>query len=818
MREINKNHKAAKYIIALCLYIILAFIIYKDIFAKIYIDPTGDSYYSFYSWNTFFRACIGKGIFPFWNPLVLCGHPYHLESVSNFSLANILLLFFNVNSAWNIKLFLSTVLSGWLIFILLKKQFKISSIAAFIAGLTYMFLMPDLFDNPPFFLPLIFIVANKWLEQKKFSWFFLLSITLSVYFFNANPQFVLYLYVFIYFYIVMVFYSAKEGLSKAKLFRAASMGFLPFIMVGGLSSLRIIPMLEILHLSHRSSMSTFSFMLLPTHLINIIYPKFYMSSINPQLNFLPDEILNGIVSAVFGAERIEFINGPYVGILPFMLALLIMIKNNKAFAEKFFSYAALTILFYTMLNSLFYPIIVHIPLLNKMPFISRSYLIYNFSMAILAGFGMESLLKKEVLKLKSILVFASMVIISILFLRIIIQIILALFDKNILAFLTKSALPYITKQSFCKASSQFYYGRLQELIIFAKSWASPENIYFIIPTILSLISLMILYFYIKNKAWKNIFICTCILVIFADSYHNFHVQSYSKEEVLVSYRAADFLKKQQGIFRVMPLLQNYDEKNPSPMDVKTFLRPESNMSYGIMTPEGYRSLYLDRYADIVGLLVGQPAKSLKVKLCEFNNLDENILDFLNVKYIVASPITSTKFSEGYKLVYEDKLHKVFLNEDALERAFVVHDFITMKQKEKILKAVVSNLYFSRTVILEENISDFGHPKANTAILPAKTFIEKYEPNEVIINIDNSKEGFLILLDCYYPGWKAYVDGQPTKIFKANYIFRAVRVAQGKHTVKFLYDPVSLKIGFVLSFSFFILGIVLCIFLRNKNKA
>lgn len=812
MHKINKNSNAVKYIVALCLYILLAFIIYKDIFSKIYIDPTGDSYYSFYSWNTFFRQCIEKGIFPLWNPLVLCGHPYHLESVSNFSLANILLLFFNVNAAWNIKLFLSTVLSGWLTFILLKKQFKISSVAAFIAGLTYMFIMPDLFDNPPFFLPLIFIVANKWFEQKKFSWVFLLSITLSVYFFNANPQFVLYLYIFIYFYIVMVFSSAKERFSVGKLFRAAGIGLLPFIIVGGLSSLRIIPMLEMLGISHRSSMGTFSFMLLPTHLVNIIYPKFYMSSVNQHLNFLPDVILKGIVSAIFGAERVKFINGPYVGVLVFIFALLIIVKKNKNFLEKFFSCAAIAILFYVMLNALLYPIILRIPLINKMPFIGRSYLIYNFSMAILTGFGVEALLKKEVLNLKKILRFIFSLAISVLFLRAIIQAIFILFSQNILAFLAKKALPYITKQSFCKASSHFYYGRLQEFIIFVKSWVSPANIYFLVSSLFLFVSLAILFFYLKGKVGRKFLISTCILVIFIDSYYSFHVPSYPKEEVVVSCGAADFIKKQQGIFRVIPLLQNYDEKNPLPMNVKTFLRPESNMSYDIMTPEGYRSLIIDRYAEVMALLTYQSPQDIKVKLGEFNKIDNKIANLLNVKYIVVSS-ANEKFNDGYEMVYKDDIHKVLLNKNALSHAFLVHNAKVIKSKKQILKELNSSFDFSKSVILEEDADDF---KSNGEKLPSsKVSIEKYEPNSLSILIDNPKEGFLVLLDCYYPGWKAFVDDKPAKVFVADYIFRAVRVPAGKHSVKFLYNPASFKIGLAISGSVLFCGIILCVFLRKK---
>jgi uncharacterized membrane protein YfhO len=94
-------------------------------------------------------------------------------------------------------------------------------------------------------------------------------------------------------------------------------------------------------------------------------------------------------------------------------------------------------------------------------------------------------------------------------------------------------------------------------------------------------------------------------------------------------------------------------------------------------------------------------------------------------------------------------------------------------------------------------------------------MESYEPNSVDISVENPRDGFLVLLDCYYPGWKAYLDDNPTDIFKADYIFRAVRVPKGKHLVKFSYQPDSLRIGLLISFAFFSSGIVLSFFLRKK---
>ncbi|MCK4649150.1 YfhO family protein, partial [bacterium] len=51
---------------------------------------------------------------------------------------------------------------------------------------------------------------------------------------------------------------------------------------------------------------------------------------------------------------------------------------------------------------------------------------------------------------------------------------------------------------------------------------------------------------------------------------------------------------------------------------------------------------------------------------------------------------------------------------------------------------------------------------------------------------------------YYPGWKAYVDGKEEKIYQANYILRAVYLGPGKHDIRFIYDPLSFKVGTYIS--------------------
>ncbi len=76
---------------------------------------------------------------------------------------------------------------------------------------------------------------------------------------------------------------------------------------------------------------------------------------------------------------------------------------------------------------------------------------------------------------------------------------------------------------------------------------------------------------------------------------------------------------------------------------------------------------------------------------------------------------------------------------------------------------------------------------------------------------------LFLSDTYYPGWKAFVDGAEQPIYRADFVLRAVSVPSGVHTVRFVYDPLSWKLGLALSgFGLVALALIL-IRLRRKPR-
>ncbi len=81
---------------------------------------------------------------------------------------------------------------------------------------------------------------------------------------------------------------------------------------------------------------------------------------------------------------------------------------------------------------------------------------------------------------------------------------------------------------------------------------------------------------------------------------------------------------------------------------------------------------------------------------------------------------------------------------------------------------------------------------------AKAEIKENKNQSLKIKTQAPQKTILVLSDAYDSGWQAKIDGQLTKIYRANYNFRAVIVPKGEHQIVFQYKPRSFKIGVYLS--------------------
>jgi len=160
--------------------------------------------------------------------------------------------------------------------------------------------------------------------------------------------------------------------------------------------------------------------------------------------------------------------------------------------------------------------------------------------------------------------------------------------------------------------------------------------------------------------------------------------------------------------------------------------------------------------------------------------------------------------DDFELLYYGP-NNLYRNKNYLRRAWVVH------QAEEVAfgdtQAVVERLQapdFDPTVeaVIEGKLpASLGNVSAADVVN-----IQTYNVSKVVIQTELAEPGLVVLSDIYYPGWKADVDGIEQPIYAANLAMRGVYVPGGRHTLQFVYEPMSLKVGLMISLG--MLGLVL----------
>jgi hypothetical protein len=77
-------------------------------------------------------------------------------------------------------------------------------------------------------------------------------------------------------------------------------------------------------------------------------------------------------------------------------------------------------------------------------------------------------------------------------------------------------------------------------------------------------------------------------------------------------------------------------------------------------------------------------------------------------------------------------------------------------------------------------------------------VTRSEPQRVELRARLNRPGLVILADTFYPGWHLTIDGQPATILRANRLMRGAAVGAGVHTLVYVYDPLSFRVGLAVS--------------------
>ena len=212
------------------------------------------------------------------------------------------------------------------------------------------------------------------------------------------------------------------------------------------------------------------------------------------------------------------------------------------------------------------------------------------------------------------------------------------------------------------------------------------------------------------------------------------------------------------------------------------LLPNAGLMYGFEYFQDIDALGRRSYTDFLNFINGL-APERRGKL----------LQVLNVKYVVTFHALNVK---GLKLLHEFPEHysRMYEVTDSVPRTYLASHPVYDPDPISTLRRLSTDMFDpAREVVIDAPIR-----LERETEFRGTANIELYQNDRVRITARLHEPGILVLTDAFYPGWKVYVDKHPKRILRANYLFRGVELTPGNHTVEFVYDPASFKIGLFIS--------------------
>jgi len=697
-----------------------------------------------YPWRQLAIEGFKKSQVPLWNPYNFTGTP-HLANifVAAFYPFNIIFFVLPFPLAWGIYVAVQPIFVALAFFIFLK-NLKLKDSAAIFGSIIFAFssfLMSrmefGMVGHTAMWLPLSLLSIDKLSCEKRIRWWFLATFSL------ACSLLAGYFQVTIYTYLIFIAYGFFRFWGKQNI-KNLIMIFGAVIFALFLTGFQLFPFLQISLRSDRiNNYGQESF----------FGENFFLPFERLITFFIPDFFGNDATGNFWGETSYYEFSG-YIGIISLFFVFFSIFLIKKVRSILFW----LSILLLAFVFALPTPISLGFYNLGIPGFSvlipARIIFIIDFSLAVLAGFGFHYFQESVDEKTRnysflaiSILVFCFFLI-ALVFLRGVIF--WSLWQKNFSVSLRNSVLPLSS---------------LGLLIVTLPIYLRSKSIK------IQRFTLLILFF------------CLCFNLLRNSKKYNPFVDP---KVLFPRTKVIDFLKNQSKPSRILITDQELMTAN-------------TNIPYDLQMVDGYDSVHSQRFQELAVTANSEdpsgrfesPGRSIFL-----TNYRSPIFDLANVKYVLAlEDIINPKL----KLVFRHGKTRVYENIKSYPRVYLTRELKIINKDEEILKELLRfTSEEKKEVILEESVG-----LKNGGVEDPRNFkaeIIDYQPQNVKIITEAPIETILVFSDAYDPGWKASIDGQNTKVLRANYNFRAVVVPAGDHEVIFSYQPTSFKIGILVGLS------------------
>lgn len=189
---------------------------------------------------------------------------------------------------------------------------------------------------------------------------------------------------------------------------------------------------------------------------------------------------------------------------------------------------------------------------------------------------------------------------------------------------------------------------------------------------------------------------------------------------------------------------------------------DATTSYFHRSVGGYHGAKLARYQDLID-------RYLTVR-------DGQVLDMLNTRYLIVPG------SDGQP--------QAVRRTTAFGPAWFVDEVATAASAEEEI-GLLGTADLRRTAVIAEKDREAAAGRqagggADTTLVRAIALTE-YRPNYLKYTYTSPDEAVAVFSEIFYDdGWQAYVDGEATPAFRADYVLRAMRLPAGEHTVEWRF--------------------------------
>ena len=227
--------------------------------------------------------------------------------------------------------------------------------------------------------------------------------------------------------------------------------------------------------------------------------------------------------------------------------------------------------------------------------------------------------------------------------------------------------------------------------------------------------------------------------------------------------------------------------------------PNTSAVYGYEDVRAHDPMTNARYVNFLSLVIGYDAANY---FAEWRAWDNPVLDFLNVRYILAT--RHGELPPRFRLVYDGEDGRIFENPDVMPRFFAVRNVLLEFRDDVFDAELVKLREWSQTAFLdkltletEQQRGDFFNGRPHDAPMATAT-ITAASPTEYRLHVKAPRYTLIASSVPWWPGWKVERSGARIEPIRVHGAFLGFAVPPGEVDVRVWYDPWTFRFGAIAS--------------------